>query len=171
MTSHPDKSMPDSDPSVPPEPIEAYSFIHKFPSTPPILYCFTPHNLPKPPMTISAETLSLLDSVNPEVSASVNPKKKKFEEESKLKSALPAFKTKLRMESVRAAVKVALKCNKESGYEQQQGFAENMKTLAKDMGILNTVKFVFPKIPMLLVCNFDVFNHKKHRIKKMKKSK
>eukprot|EP01022_Parablepharisma_sp_SALTPOND_P033017 TRINITY_DN88052_c0_g1_i1.p1 TRINITY_DN88052_c0_g1~~TRINITY_DN88052_c0_g1_i1.p1 ORF type:complete len:729 (-),score=60.12 TRINITY_DN88052_c0_g1_i1:3672-5789(-) len=152
MRAHHNKSIDSSPPDPePPAPMETYTFTHKFTTPPPILYCYSSNDPPKPCVN-AAESLVLLESVDlTSRLASNHPKKKKFDEESKAKP-LP----KLRLDSVKAAIKVALKCRSESGYEQQQGFAENMRTLSKDMGVLNTIKHVLPKIPMLLVLFWKV---------------
>lgn len=60
----------------------------------------------------------------------------------------------LRLEAVRAAIKIAIKCKIDSGYELMQGFATNMQSLALDMGRLNAISHILPKIPLLLVCLF-----------------
>jgi len=148
-----DPSQAISDQSQPMEIMETIKFTNKFPTPPSILYCVLQHDVP-PTNLNPASSLALLESIDmdlkmPEILLS---KKKKLEAEMLEKSSkTPASKNTLRLDSVRAAIKIALKCKLESGYEQQQGFAENMKTLARDMGILNTIKFILPKIPMLLV--------------------
>lgn len=57
----------------------------------------------------------------------------------------------LKLEAIKAAIKIAIKCKPECGFELLQGFATNLQNLSADMGGLNTVKHILPKIPLLLV--------------------
>ncbi len=120
---------------------ETYTFTLPAGAKAPLLYCC---NIPKSVPVNLAESVKILESIDLERLAQANSKKKKIEEDAK---SLP----KLRLDAVRAAVKVALKCQKESGYEQIQGFAGNVRALANDMGALNTVTYIFPKLVFLLV--------------------
>ena len=130
------------------EDIETYTFSIKSDCNPPLLYCCS---LPKFNSVDLAESLKMLETIEVEGKLTQsNSKKKKFEEEAKTNVTTGVTK-KLRLDQVKAAVKVALKCKMESGYELIQGFAGNMKSLAMDMGILNTVKHILPKIAFMLV--------------------
>lgn len=125
---------------------EVYTFTHKLPSHSSILYCFAAQTIPQLPVD-SSRALSLLESTS---FASRFPPdvfdRHKLPEEAKVLT-----ERRFTREAVKAAVKLTLKCKSDSGYERQQGFAENLRSLAMDMGILNTIKYILPKIPIILV--------------------
>jgi hypothetical protein len=127
---------------------ETFTFIHKLPCHSSILYCFTAQSFPQLPFD-PKNAVSLVESLdisNRSLSESID----KVPEEMKM-----IKERRFTCEGVKAAVKVALKCKSDSGYERQQGFAENMRSLAVDMGILNTVKYILPKIPIILVLSLS----------------
>eukprot|EP00826_Nyctotherus_ovalis_P001393 TRINITY_DN10213_c0_g1_i2.p2 TRINITY_DN10213_c0_g1~~TRINITY_DN10213_c0_g1_i2.p2 ORF type:complete len:144 (+),score=37.15 TRINITY_DN10213_c0_g1_i2:67-498(+) len=120
---------------------EIYKFAHNFPGPPPILYCYFSQTR-IPPCFDPAASLALLESVD--LSARFPPHTAEVKEEVKGSKRFV-------LESVKAAIKVTLKCKTDSGHEQQQGFADNIRSLANDMGVSNTIKYILPKVSMILV--------------------
>jgi len=127
---------------------EVFTFVHKLPCHSSILYCFTAQTFPQLPFD-SKQAVSLLESLNISNRFLLDKVDKMSEEVKVLKDR------RFTHEGVKAAVKVALRCKSDSGYERQQGFTENMYSLAMDMGIFNTVKYILPKIPIILVLSLS----------------
>lgn len=140
------ESLEDESATEPNNSTETYTFIHKLPSHSSILYCYASQGLPK--MELDPEkALSVLESVDlSNRFTNNNLDNYNMPEEIKMFAD-----RKFTRESVKAAVKTALKCKSDSGYERLQGFAENVRTLTMDMGVLNTIKYILPKIPIILV--------------------
>ena len=137
--------------------MDVYTFVHNFETPPSIIYCCA-SQLPPQPIIDPAQAIAILEATN--LSTRFYKVGLKINEEKK--SPIQ----KLTYGSVKAAIKVALKCQSDSKYGQQQGFSENMQSLAYDMGRLNTIKYILPKIPMILVYQAEI-----SRIKSMKNYK